>query len=63
MQVMTAIAEAATDFDHKHEDRPGQAQDQAPHAIVEAATSFDRGREMRPGQTREQAHHQTTKMV
>ena len=63
MRVMNAIAEAATDFDRKHEGRPGQAPDQAPHAIVESATSFDRGHEMRPGQTQEQAPHQTTKMA
>ena len=31
MQVMEATAEAASGFDHKHEGRPGQTPEQAPH--------------------------------
>ena len=31
MQVKRAIVEAASGFDHKHEGRPGQTPEQAPH--------------------------------
>ena len=31
LQVMKAIVETASGFDHKHEGRPGQTPEQAPH--------------------------------